>query len=41
LIKSKNGTNYYEVIENDGKIYIKNVKLSENENKELRNNFKL
>lgn len=40
-IKSKNRTNNLSVLENDGKIYIKKIKLSENENKDVSKNFEV
>lgn len=39
LIKSKNRTNSYDFIESNGKIYIKKIKISENENKDVSHNF--
>jgi len=39
LIKSKNRTSSYDILEGDGKIYIKKIKISENENKDVSFNF--
>ncbi|MCU4190077.1 hypothetical protein M9Q43_13020 [Flavobacterium sp. HXWNR29] len=41
LIKSKNRTGSYDILESDGKIYIKKVKISENDNKDVSYNFEL
>ncbi|SHJ22431.1 hypothetical protein [Flavobacterium terrae] len=41
LIKSKNRKSSYDILENDGKIYIKKIKISENENKDVSHNFEL
>jgi len=41
LIKSKNRTSSYDILESDGKIYIKKIKISENETKDVSYNFEL
>ncbi|WP_029272272.1 hypothetical protein [Flavobacterium sp. KJJ] len=41
FIKSKNRTNNLSVVENDGKIYIKKIKIAENDNKDVSKNFDL
>ena len=41
FIKSKNRTNSLSVLENDGKIYIKKIKIVENDNKDVSKNFEL
>lgn len=41
LIKSKNRTSSYDILEGDGKIYIKKIKISENENKDVSLNFEI
>ncbi|MEA9413724.1 hypothetical protein [Flavobacterium sp. PL02] len=40
-IKSKNRTNRLDILELDGKIYIKKIKIAENENKDISKNFEL
>ena len=41
LIKSKNRANSLSIVENDGKIYIKKIKIAENDNKDVSKNFEL
>ena len=41
LIKSKNRTSKYDILEGDGKIYIKKIKISENDNKDISYNFEI
>lgn len=41
LIKSKNRTNSYDILESDGKIYIKKIKISENDEKDVSVNFEI
>lgn len=41
LVKSKNRTSSYDILESSGKIYIKKIKVSENDNKDLSYNFEI